>query len=112
MEIPLSPLSLLLFRNDASPILVLYAMTAILVEWLLFFALVAAVGGASYFAMLYLTPLGRRIRETRNRELIDNEAELTCPIHGAVADGQLVRLPSGARICPFCYREAAQGKIE
>ena len=87
-------------------------MTAILLEWLLFFVLVAAVGGASYVAMLYLTPLGRRIRETRNRTLIDREAELTCPIHGTVADGELVRLPSGARICPFCYREAAQGKIE
>jgi len=87
-------------------------MTAILLEWLLFFALVGAVGGASYLAMLYLTPLGRRIRETRNRELIDREADLTCPIHGTVADGELVRLPSGARICPFCYREAAQGKIE
>jgi len=87
-------------------------MTAILLEWLLFFVLVAVVGGVAYAGMLYLTPLGRRIRQTRNRELIDNEADRTCPIHGAVPDGDLVRLPSGARICPFCYREAAQGRIE
>jgi hypothetical protein len=62
--------------------------------------------------MLHLTPVGRRIRETRNRELIDREAELTCPIHGVIPDGALVRLPNGERLCPYCYREAAQGRIE
>ncbi|HET9010907.1 MAG TPA: hypothetical protein VFN38_03790 [Gemmatimonadaceae bacterium] len=87
-------------------------MTAILLEWLLFVLLIGAVGGVSYLGMLHLTPLGRRIRETRNRALIDREAELTCPIHGVVPDGELVRLPSGERMCPFCYREAAQGRIE
>ena len=87
-------------------------MTPILIEWLILFAVIAALGGAAYLAMLYFTPLGRRIRETRNREVIDGEAERTCPIHGATADGQLVRLPSGERICPHCYREAAQGKLE
>ena len=61
---------------------------------------------------LYFTPVGRRIRETRNRAAIDQESELTCPIHGRVADGELVRLPGGERLCPFCYREAMQGRIE
>ena len=87
-------------------------MIAIILEWVLFVLLVAAVGGVAYGGMLYLTPLGRRIRETRNRLEIDREAELSCPIHGTVPDGELVRLPSGERLCPFCYREAAQGKIE
>jgi hypothetical protein len=87
-------------------------MIAILLEWLLFLALIGAVGVGVYFGMLHLTPVGRRVRETRNRLLIDREAELTCPIHGLVPDGELVRLPTGERMCPRCYREAAQGRIE
>lgn len=87
-------------------------MIAIILEWVLFVLLVAAVGGVAYLGMLHLTPLGRRIRETRNRLEIDRAAELTCPVHGTVADGELVRLPSGERMCPVCYREVTQGRIE
>ena len=87
-------------------------MSAILVEVVLFVALVGLVAALAYWVTLTFTPLGRRIRETRNREAIDMEAELTCPVHGRVPDGELVRLTSGERMCPACYRDAVQGRIE
>ena len=87
-------------------------MSAIILEVLLFLALIGVVGAMSYLVVLYFTPVGRRIRETRNRLAIDSESDRTCPAHGTIPDGELVRLPSGERICPFCYREAAQGMIE
>ncbi|MFL5577842.1 MAG: hypothetical protein ACJ79S_17955 [Gemmatimonadaceae bacterium] len=84
-------------------------MGPIIIEGVLFVALVAAVGALLYWGALYFTPLGRRVRETRNRVAIERAAELECPLHGQFADGELVRLPGGARMCPVCYREVARG---
>ena len=85
-------------------------MVNIILEGVLFVALVATVVALFYWGVLYLTPLGRRIRETRNRQRIDRAADLTCPIHGSYADGELVRLPTGERMCPACYKETMYGK--
>lgn len=84
-------------------------MVNIILEGVLFVALVATVAALFYWGMLYFTPLGHRIRETRNRQRIDRAADLTCPVHGGFADGELVRLPTGERICPQCYKETMYG---
>ena len=80
-------------------------MVNIILEGVLFVALVATVAALFYWGVLYFTPLGQRLRETRNRRRIDRDADLTCPIHGSYADGELVRLPTGERMCPACYKE-------
>ena len=87
-------------------------MGPIIIEGVLFAGLVVAVAALLYWGILFLTPLGRRVRETRNRVAIDRAVELECPVHGQVADGELVRLPSGERMCPVCYREAMRGQLE
>jgi hypothetical protein len=87
-------------------------MGPIILESVLFVALVVVVGALVYWGALYFTPLGRRVRETRTRAAIDRAAELECPLHGQFADGELVRLASGERMCPDCYREAVRGTAE
>jgi len=80
-------------------------MGAIIVEGVLFVALIAAGGALLYWVILYLTPAGVRIRQTQNRKRIDQAAELVCAIHGRRTEDQLVRLASGERVCPDCYKE-------
>ena len=80
-------------------------MTAILIEGVLFVALIAAVAALVVVVIIYYTPVGVRIRQTLNRRRIDRAAELVCPIHGARATTDLVRLASGAVMCPDCYKE-------
>lgn len=87
-------------------------MVEIILEGVLFVALVATVAALFYWAVLYYTPLGQRVRETRNRQRIDRAADLTCPIHGSYAEGDLVRLPTGERMCPACYKETMYGKLD
>jgi hypothetical protein len=79
---------------------------------MLFVASIATVAALLYFVLLHATPLGTRLRQTRNRKRIEREAELVCPVHGPHAEPELVRLPSGERICPDCFRDAMQGKLE
>jgi hypothetical protein len=81
-------------------------MIGIILEGVLFVALLATIAALLFFALLYLTPLGLRIRQDRNRRAIEAELDLTCPIHGLQREEQMVRLPSGSRICPACYKEA------
>ena len=81
-------------------------MIGILVEGLLFLALLAAAGALVYTALVRLTPLGRRLAQARNRERIDAATGRTCPLHGYHDDHELVRLPTGDLICPQCYAEA------
>jgi hypothetical protein len=83
-------------------------MNAIMLEMVLFVAL-GAVVGAFFVRALGITPLGRRLRQTANRQRIDKEAALTCPIHGLQQEQDLVRLPTGEPLCPHCYREAVHG---
>jgi hypothetical protein len=80
-------------------------MGVIIVEGVLFVALIAAGGALLYWILIMLTPAGTRIRQIRNRRSLDRAAELECPIHGPKTEQQLVRLASGERVCPDCYRE-------
>ena len=80
-------------------------MGAIIVEGVLFVALIAAGGALLYWLIIYFTPAGVRIRQTQNRKRIEQAAELACAIHGRHTEDQLVRLASGERVCPDCYKE-------
>jgi hypothetical protein len=84
-------------------------MGAIIVEGVLFVALIAAGGALLYWAMMMLTPAGVRIRQTRNRKQLERAAELMCPIHGPRMEDQLVRLSNGDQVCPDCYKETLHG---
>jgi hypothetical protein len=84
-------------------------MGAIIVEGVLFVALLAAGGALLYWLLIMFTPVGVGLRQTRNRKRIERAAELTCPIHGARSEDQLVRLANGERACPDCYRETLHG---
>jgi hypothetical protein len=80
-------------------------MGAIIVEGVLFVALIAAGGALLFWVIMSFTPAGVRIRQTQNRKRIERAAELVCAIHGRHSEDQLVRLASGARVCPECYKE-------
>ena len=84
-------------------------MTEIIIEGVLFAALIAAIGTLFYFLIVYFTPVGVRVRQTRNRRQLDRAAELVCPIHGPHATNDLVRLASGESLCPECYKETLNG---
>ena len=71
-------------------------MTEIVVEGVLFVVLVATAVALLILALMQFTPLGLRIRQARNRRLIEAAANRDCPIHGA-------------RICPECFKEAVNG---
>lgn len=84
-------------------------MMAILVEGVLFVAFVATVAALLLFLLVQFTPVGLWLRQSRNRRQIERAAELRCPIHGAHDPTEMVRLPSGERICPACFRETVDG---
>jgi hypothetical protein len=93
----------------ASPVMEERHMMTIILEGVLFAALVAAVGTLFYMVLMYATPLGTRVRQTRNRRRLDHAADLTCPIHGPHSTLDLVRLTSGESMCPECYKETLNG---
>ena len=80
-------------------------MVAIIMEGVLFVALVAASGALLFFLISTFTPLGRLLREVRNRRAIEKVVETNCPIHGQFREDDMVRLPSGDRVCPHCFQE-------
>jgi hypothetical protein len=84
-------------------------MAEIIIEGVLFVALIATVGTLFYFVLLQFTPIGLRLRQARNRRRLDHAAELVCPIHGPRATNDLVRLTSGESMCPDCYKETLNG---
>ena len=86
-------------------------MTAIMLESVLFIALLAVVG-TLFVSALGFTPFGRRFRQSANRKRIDRQADLTCPIHGLQRVEDLVRLPTGEPLCSHCYKEALHGHID
>ncbi len=86
-------------------------MTVILLESVLFIALVAVVG-AFVLKALGVTPFGTRLKQSANRRRIDKQADLTCPIHGPQREEDLVRLPTGEPLCSHCYREAVHGHVD
>lgn len=81
-------------------------MIGIIMEGVLFVALLATMAALLFFALARWTPLGLWLQQNRNRRRLDKEWELVCPIHGVQQEEELVRLPSGSRICPQCYKEA------
>ena len=80
-------------------------MRVIIVEGVLFVALIAAGGALLYWLIIYFTSAGVRFRQTKNRKRIENAADTRCAIHGHHTEDQLVRLASGERVCPDCYKE-------
>jgi hypothetical protein len=86
-------------------------MSAIILEGVLFVALIAAVG-ALVFLGVQSTPVGRRLRQGQNRKELDRAAAATCPIHGPQNEDDLVRLPEGGLMCPRCYQENVHGQLD
>jgi hypothetical protein len=84
-------------------------MGAIIVEGVLFVALLATGGALLYWLLLNFTPAGVRLRQTQNRKRMDRKAELVCSIHGLRTEDQLVRLANGELVCPDCYKETFHG---
>ena len=84
-------------------------MGAIIVEGVLFVALLATGGALLYWLLLTFTPAGVRLRQTQNRKAMDRRADLVCSIHGPHAENQLVRLANGELVCPDCYKETFHG---
>ena len=80
-------------------------MRVIIVEGVLFVALIAAGGALLYWLIIYFTSAGVRFRQTRNRKRIEDAADLRCAKHGRHTEDQLVRLATGERVCPDCYKE-------
>jgi hypothetical protein len=84
-------------------------MVEIVLEGALFVVLVATAVALLAFVLMQFTPLGLRIRQARNRRLIEAAANRACPIHGPHAAADLVLLPNGERICPECFQEVVNG---
>jgi hypothetical protein len=81
-------------------------MVGIILEGVLFVALLATVGALLFIGLVRWTPLGLRLRQDANRRRLEQALELECPIHGPQRAEEMVRLPSGSRICPACFKEA------
>jgi hypothetical protein len=83
-------------------------MLGIMFESALFVAAIVAMAALFFHLLKTYTPLGMRLRQHENRRRIEREAESVCPIHGRHEETELVRLASGERICPDCFREAVR----
>ena len=84
-------------------------MNAIIIEGVLFVALVCVAVTLVVFTVRHYTAAGRVIEQTKNRKQIERAVNLTCEIHGAHEEREMVRLESGEIMCPQCYREAIDG---
>ena len=87
-------------------------MIEILLEGLLFVASIATIAALVFYLTRSSTSLSLRAQQNRNREAIERELDLVCSIHGKHTEAQLVRLDSGERICPECFREAVKGIVD
>ena len=86
-------------------------MNAIIIEVVLFVALLCVAVTLVVFIVRHYTGPGRVLEQTRNRKAIDRAVNLTCEIHGAHEEREMVRLESGEVMCPQCYREAIGGGL-
>ena len=86
-------------------------MNAIIIEGVLFIALVCVAATLVVVLLRYYTAAGRALEQTRNRKQIDRVASLTCERHGAHDERAMVRLESGDVMCPECYREVIDGRV-
>jgi hypothetical protein len=84
-------------------------MNAIIIEGVLFVALLCVAVALVVFIVRYYTAAGRAIKQTSNRKDIDRAVNLTCALHGTHDEREMVRLESGEVMCPQCYREAIDG---
>ena len=84
-------------------------MRAIIVEGVLFAALIVVALMMVRLVIRQYTPAGTRLEQTANREAIERTASLTCTLHGTHDEREMVRLDSGELMCPQCYREAVGG---
>ena len=84
-------------------------MNAIIIEGVLFIALLCVAVTLVVFVVRHYTAAGRVIEQTRNRKEIERVVNLTCAIHGSHAEREMVRLESGEVMCPQCYREVVDG---
>ena len=80
-------------------------MATIVLEGVLFVTLIVTIGALLYLVLMQFTPLGVRVRQARNRRLIEAAAARVCSIHGPHVETDMVLLPSGERVCPECYSE-------
>ena len=79
-------------------------MTVSVIDALLVLVLLAAVVYWSR-ALFGRSVPGIRNRQAQNRSPSGQESTLVCPVHGRLAESDLVRLPSGETLCPRCPRE-------
>jgi hypothetical protein len=86
-------------------------MNAIIIEGVLFIALLAVAATLVVVVVRYYTAAGRVLEQTRNRRQIDRAASLTCERHGVHDERAMVRLESGDVMCPECYREVMDGPV-
>ena len=84
-------------------------MNAIIIEGVLFVALLCVATALVVYIVRYYTAAGRALEQTKNRKAIDRVVNLTCELHGAHDEREMVRLESGEVMCPQCYREAIEG---
>ena len=86
-------------------------MNAIIIEGVLFIALVCVAATLVVVLVRYYTAAGRALEQTRNRKQIERVASLTCERHGPHDERAMVRLESGDVMCPECYREVIDGRV-
>jgi hypothetical protein len=86
-------------------------MNAIIIEGVLFVALLAVAATLVVFLVRYYTAAGRALEQTRNRKQIERAASLTCDRHGPHDERAMVKLESGEVMCPECYREVMDGRV-
>ena len=86
-------------------------MSAIIIEGVLFIALLGVAGVLVVTIIRQYTPAGRAMAQRRNRKALERAASLTCARHGMHDEREMVRLESGEIVCPECFREAMAGDI-
>ncbi len=87
-------------------------MLPIILEGALFVALLATAGALVLWGMWRVTPLGRVTRQLQNRRRLLRAADLTCPIHGPQEATAMVRLSDGTRVCPVCFQETVDDRLD
>ena len=84
-------------------------MNAIIIEGVLFVALLCVAVTLVVFVVRHYTAAGRMIEQTRYRKEVERVVNLTCAIHGSHEEREMVRLESGEVMCPQCYRDVVDG---
>jgi hypothetical protein len=87
-------------------------MLPIILEGVMFVALLAAAGALLLWGVRRITPIGWVTRRLQHRRQLLRAADLTCPIHGVQASDAMIRLSDGSRVCPVCFQETSDGKLD